>query len=145
MSHPSLVDIGAYINGKNLPLPPSAESVGERTSGAMDVSQYKSAVLIAFTGAATGAPSALSVTHTVQSRLEGSNAWVNVTDPDGNVPQVKVEAANTVAELDINLMWLPEDHSEIRIVEDTAFTGGTNPTVVGGAVLVLGGASRLPI
>lgn len=145
MPHPSLVNIGAFINGKNLPLPPSAEAVGERPSGPIDVSPYKSAVLIAFTGAATGQPSALSVTHKVQSRLEGATTWVDVTDPDGTVAQVQVAGANSVAELDINLMWLPEDHSEIRILEDTTFTAGTNPTVVSGAVLVLGGASRLPI
>lgn len=145
MPHPSLVNIGAYIHGKNLPLPPSAESAGERTSAPVDVTQFKSAVLIAFTGATSGAPDALSITYKLQSRLEGSTTWVDVADPDGNVSQVKVEAPSSVAELDINLMWLPEDHSEIRIVEDTLFTGGTTPTAISGAVLVLGGASRLPV
>lgn len=142
--HPSLVNIGAYIKANVLGLAPAAQAAGTRQGPAIDVTQYKSAVLAAVLGAATGAPTGISVKYRLESRIP-AGAWTAVTDRDGVALEVEATAAASAVELDIDLTLIGDDHEEVRAVEVTAFTGGTAPTIVSGATLILAGARRLPI
>lgn len=144
--HPTLVNIGAYIKANNLNLPPVAQAASATRQGAagIDVTAFKSAVLVGFTGANTGAPSAVNVTYSLESRVP-AGAWAPVLDRDGNPLQVVLTAANACGEVDVDLTLIGDDHEEVRIKEVTTLTGGTSPTQLTGALLVLGGANRRPI
>lgn len=141
-------NIGALYKADNLGLVPAAQSAVSRQGTALAPNTWGSGTLVGLTGAATGTPTALSVTYGLETR-DASTApagpWVALNDADGNPVEVEVTTASTIAEVDFDLQYVPEGHTEMRVTETVAFTGGTTPTVLSGAVLVLGGASSLPV
>lgn len=142
--HPTLSNIGAYIKASILGLAPAAQAAATRQGPSITVSDFKSAVVAAITGAATGTPTTISVTYSLESSADGTT-WTAVNDRDGAALSVVGAAASSAFELDVDLSLLPADHDRIRVKEVVAFTGGTSPTVVTGAAVVVGGAARLPV
>ncbi|MCY1043332.1 hypothetical protein OV208_18590 [Corallococcus sp. bb12-1] len=149
--HPSLANIGAYIKTNTLALAPAARAAGTVQGPTLDVLSFRSAVLAVAVGAATGAPTTLSATFTLESR--GSTAgpegvpgdWAAVVDRDGQTLSVVATAVDGAVELDVDFSFLGDDHDQVRVKQVLAFTGGTSPTLATGAVLVLGGSNRLPV
>ncbi len=139
--------IGAYVKTDNLALVPAAQAAGTRQGTTFDPGRFGSAVLVGFTGATTGSPTAIRVMYEVETRdgSATSNAWVALKDMDGNAVELTLSAASKAAELDVDLQYIPVGHDQLRVVETVAFAGGTTPTVVTGALLMLGGASTLPV
>ncbi|WNG49197.1 hypothetical protein F0U60_37585 [Archangium minus] len=140
-------NIGAYIDADNLALSPAARAAGSRQGTTFDPGRFGSAVLVGFTGATTGTPTAIEVTYEVETRdgSEEDNEWVTLKNMDGAAVELTVSAANTAAELDIDFQHIPVGHDELRVVETVSFADGTTPTVVTGALMVMGGSSTLPI
>ncbi|MCY1080292.1 hypothetical protein [Archangium lansingense] len=140
-------NIGAYVLCNNLALVPADQAAGTRQGTTFAPGRYGSAVLVAFTGAISGAPTATSVTYEVETRdgSDAGNPWTPLKDMDGQDVALAITSASTAEELDVDLQFVPVGHDELRVVETVALTAGTTPKVVTGAVLVLGGASTLPI
>lgn len=143
--HPDNVQIGHRIKANNQALAPASNAAGTRNGGPINVSAFQSAVLVANIGAASGTPTTLSVTYAVQTSANGTSGWTALKDVDGADVTLAATAAGAAYEKDINLTYAPADSAFIRVVETVAFTGGTAPAVVSGAVLVLGGAQKLPV
>lgn len=149
--HPSLANIGAYIKTNTLALAPAARAAGTTQGPAIDVPPFRSAVLAVAVGAVTGAPTGISAIFTFESRGstagdEGApGAWAPVVDRDGQTLSVVATAVDGAVELDVDLSFIGDDHDQVRVKQVLAFTGGASPTLITGAVLVLGGSNRLPV
>lgn len=135
--HPSRNDIGAYIAAQSAFLPQSLAASGTANGAGVDRINASSAVLYAQAGAATGGPSAVSVTFQLQDSADNST-FANVTS---ETSLITLSAASTGAELDIDLTGLRQ---YVRVVGTAALTGGSSPTIPVSAVLVLGGQANLP-
>ncbi|CAM4466151.1 hypothetical protein [Corallococcus exiguus] len=149
--HPSLANIGAYIKTNNLALAPAARAAGTTQGPVVDILSFRSAVLAVAVGAATGTPTGISATFTFESRgstagAEGApGAWAPVVDRDGQELSVIATAESGAAELDLDISFLGDDHDQLRVKQVLSFTGGSSPTLITGAVLVLGGSNRNPV
>jgi len=132
-------DIGSFLLSKAGVAPQSFSGATPANGTGFDRTGYESLVVAVQAGATTGSPTAFSLTAKVQHSADNSTfADYSVA---GTVPQVAVTAANTLAELDVDLSGAKQ---YVRVVLTPSFTGGTSPTVLGGAVAVLGGAVSLP-
>ncbi len=128
-------NIGALI--KAVPgVAPAAQSAGAVNGAAIDRLGYLSCVLAVITGAVTGTPSAQSSTCQIEHSDDGLSNWGALTGA-----QVAVTGANSIGQVDVDLSGAKR---YIRVVNTTAFTGGTTPTLASGATVVLGGADKLP-
>lgn len=143
--HPDKTDIGYRYKADHQALPPAIQSAGTRNGVALDVSEYGSGTLVANVGAIGGTPTSAAITYALQSSPNGTDGWVALADLDGNAFALTVDEEDTCAELDFSLQYLRQDHAFLRVVETVAFTAGTNPDVIAGATLVLGGGQRLPL
>ncbi|QSQ17231.1 hypothetical protein [Myxococcus landrumensis] len=142
--HPSLSNIGAYIKAGVLALEPAARGAGTTQGPAVDITRFKSLVLSVVVGASSGAPAGVSAAFSFESRVP-DGAWAAVKDRDGSPITVAATAVSGAVELDLDLSMVGDDHEELRVVQVLSFTGGTAPTLLTGASLVLGGAARLPV
>lgn len=142
--HPSLVNIGAYIKTDVVALEPSARATGTVQGPAIDITPYKSGVLAVLVGAATGAPTDVSATFRFESRVP-DGTWATVVDRDGDPITVEASAANGAVELDLDFTYVGDDHEELRVVQELVLVGGSSPTLITGALLVVGGSSRRPL
>ena len=146
--HATSTNIGAYLRtaGPSNAVqgyPPSLLSAGTDFGDAVEVAGFRSAVLTALTGAATGGPTAQSTAVSLQSSTAAApeGTWVDMPDST-----VTLTADEKSGEVDLNLTTLPSGHGYVRVkVVVAAFTGGTNPKQTVAAVLSLGGASTLPV
>ena len=101
-----------------------------------------SAVLHQHIGAIGGAPSAASVVSKIQHSPDNAT-WADYT-PDGAsavATTAALTAATTGNRLNVDLSGA---NDFIRIVTTITFTGGTSPTVIVAAELIIGGESLLP-
>jgi len=128
-------NIGALIKAF-LGVAPGARSAGAVNGPAIDRMGYGSATITVVTGAETGTPSARSSTCKLQDSADGSTGWADIAGAS-----VAVAAVDSVGEVDVNLAGAKR---YVRVVNTTAFTGGTSPTLLSSATLVLGGADKLP-
>lgn len=143
--HPDIVQIGHRYKADNVALSPASQAAGTRNGTSYDVSKYGSGTVVANVGAASGTPTTISVTYTLQTSPDGSSGWTTLKNIDGNDVVLTVTAASTAKELDFNLQYVPQDDHYLRALETVAFTGGTSPAVVTGATLIFGGSQRLPL
>lgn len=95
--------------------------------------KYLSAKLFAKVGAATGSPSAQSVTVTIQQSTDNSTwtsvAAVNVTGDDASGSTAGLAALTAdaaLAQANVNLKHIAR---YVRVVVVTAFTAGTSPAI----------------
>lgn len=141
MGHP-VTNYGALVTAK-AGLAPISLAAGASNGGAIDRSGMQSAKLICSVGAATGSPSAQSVTTKLQDSATSGGTYVDYTDPDtGSVAAcAAVIADDTAAEVNVNLKSAKQF---IRTVETVAFTGGSSPEIVSAPLVILGGASVEP-
>lgn len=139
-------DIGAFIKANVQALAPASQVAGSRNGTAIDITDFRSGVLVVNLGAVSGTPTTTSVTYALQSNTDGgSTGWAALKDQDGNGITLAVTAGGASQEKDFTLQYIPQDHLFVRVTETVAFTGGTAPAVLSSATFVLGGAQRLPI
>jgi hypothetical protein len=101
-----------------------------------------SCVLHADLDAITGTPTATTVSSTLQHAPDGAT-WTNYTDPNTGVAATtaNLTAANTENQLAVDLTLA---YRYLRVNTTVAFTGGSSPTAMVGARLVLAGEPELP-
>jgi hypothetical protein len=107
-----------------------------------------SGVLAVSTGAATGSPTAISAVYGLETRYNDGTtptAWVALKDINGAAVSVTLTGANQGGEVDFDLQFVPEGHNEMRVTETVTLTEGTTPTLATQAMVILGGANRLPV
>lgn len=112
-------------------------SAVDRMAGGGNVG-YMSAKVVVQGGAASGTPSAQSITSTLQDSADGSTGWADVTDADGNAigELAVISADDGISSLNVDLSRAKR---YLRVESVIAFTGGTSPEVVHSACIVLGG------
>jgi hypothetical protein len=123
--------------------PPAAVSAGTRNGAAINRIGFRSLTLHAATGAETGSPSARTVNAKIQDSADGSTGWADYVPPGSSTAAAVAEitAANAEAEVDVDLAGAK---AYVRVVEVTAFTGGTSPTLGVATTVVLGGPESVP-
>lgn len=141
MGHPSRNNIGAYVK-PTLALPAFAVVVGTRTGAAIDRLSAgimaQSCVLVAHTGAITGAPTSPTYDVKLQDSDDGSTGFADIA---GAAITQKTVATAALIEKDVDL---GPAKRFIRAVEVTAMTGGTTPTHPAAVEVILGGHQSLP-
>jgi len=143
--HPDTTNIGHRYKADHQALAPASQAEGSRNGASFDVSRYGSGTLVANVGGVTGTPTATSLTYTLQTSPDGTNGWTPLKDLDGNNLALTFTDGGACKELDFDLQYIAQKHHFLRVVEVVDFTGGTTPSVVAGATLVLGGSNRLPL
>lgn len=94
-----------------------------------------------FTGATTGSPTSFVITLTVQESVDKSTI-TTAQDYALDDLETTITAAGTMA----RLHFAPEALKRYyRLQYAVDFTGGSSPTVIGGAVLTLDGARKVPV
>lgn len=101
---------------------------------------FDSCKLIQNTGVTSGTPTSFTVTSTIQDSADGSTGWANYTPPNGSAALV-ADTASAIKEVNVDLSSAKR---YIRVAEVTAFVGGTAPTVLTSAVVVLTGSDEMP-
>lgn len=102
---------------------------------------FQSLLAGVFLGAATGSPSAVSVTAKLQESADDST-WTDVDDDDINsTVQVAVTAVNSQGFMAIDASRLKR---YVRLVFTVAFTGGSSPTILMDAKFMVGGSVSIP-
>jgi hypothetical protein len=128
----NLHDTGYYVKTV-AGIRPAAQAAATVEGPAIDRMDFLSCVLHAFTGAVSGSPTSLTVNVKLQHSVDGATGWDDLTG--AAIPQIT--AANSTAEKDIDLTMA---RRFIRAVSTVSFNGGTSPTVLTAASIVLGGA-----
>lgn len=116
---------------------PAAAAAGVTNGPAIDRLGFQSGVLLVDAGAVTGAPSAQTLDAKIQDSADGAAGW---TDVPGLAIQ-QITAPDIQRELSLDLTGT---RRFIRVVQTVAFTGGTTPTLLASAAVVLGGAVNKP-
>lgn len=140
--------IGACVKCSTIGLPPAVSSGGARTGPTFEPNEWMSGVLSVSTGAATGSPTAISAVYGLETRYNDGTtptAWVALKDINGNAVSVTLTAASKGGEVDFDLQHVPEGHNEMRVTGAVTLTAGTSPTLATQAMVILGGANRLPV
>ena len=130
-------DIGAYIKAVLSLVPVSTDGSADVNGAGVDRIGYYSAVIVCATGAATGAPSALSVVFQLEESADNSSfaAVAGAT--------VTITASSTLGKLDVDLS-ARKRYLRVVCTDATAFTAGSSPENIVTSSIVLGGADVLP-
>lgn len=137
-------NIGAFV-AVATSVEPQAASAGTINGASIDRAARTnplSCVMHTIVGADAGSPSAVSVQSQLQHSPDNST-WTNYTDPSTNLSAqaAALSAINTENSLAVDL---GNAYRYIRVQTVVSFTGGTSPTALIAADLVLGGEDTLP-
>lgn len=143
MTVPHNKNSGAYfkVAAGNVP---AAVAAGTRNSAAIDRLGYQSCKLATQTGATSGTPTSFTVNAKVQDSADGSTGWADYVPPRGVAADAAITALAAASAVGTKDIDLSSAKRYVRVVEVTAFVGGTAPTVGCVSELVLGGADFLP-
>ena len=133
--NPRSNDIGAYIAPRHSVSPQSSAATATINGSSVDRDSFNSCVVVASAGAATGSPTGVSVAFKLQHSDTGSGDWTDFATGGA------LSAINTTARLDVDLRMAKR---YVRVVTTAALTGGSSPTILVGAAVILGGAVNLP-
>jgi hypothetical protein len=142
MANPSASNIGASIA---LAHGVSPQAVTTATNGTgFDRTGYGSCVLSVSAGAATGAPTSWTLDAKLQHSSDNS-AWADVPAGVASAAITQMTSgnsnANSTFKKSINLNGVKQ---YVRVVLTPGFVGGTSPTLLAAATVVLGGAVTKP-
>lgn len=132
-------NIGAFVKNV-IGLDPASNANTTRNGPAINREGYQSCALLGHIGATTGTPTGGGVTYKLQDSADGSTGWADLAGAAAT--QIAFGAINTGVEKDVDL---GPAKKFIRVVEVSALTGGTTPTVMGSASVTLGGSADLPV
>ena len=117
---------------------PAAPAAGTRTGAAIDRDGFDSCVLFVQAGAATGAPTTLSLTAKLTECATSGGSYTDV--PGAAI--TAITAVSTSARVNVDLSGCLR---YLKVSETVAFTGGTAPTLGAASSVVLGGADSYPV
>lgn len=135
MGAPHIRNAGAYVKPVHA-LSPAASAAGARNSAAIDRLGFESAVLVAQTGAVTGAPTAQTLDAKVQDSADGATGWADYTPPQGSAAIAQITAVDATGRVNVDLSGAKR---YVRVVQTIGFTAGTSPTLENNAAFVLAG------
>jgi hypothetical protein len=135
MAAPHIRNAGAYVKPVHA-LSPAASSAATRNSAAIDRLGFESAVLVVQSGATSGTPTTQTLDAKLQDSADGSTGWADYSPPQGSAAVTQVTAADTTARVNVDLSGAKR---YVRVAQTVAFTGGTSPTLLNNAALVLAG------
>ncbi|MDP2275293.1 MAG: hypothetical protein Q8K32_31395 [Archangium sp.] len=145
MTAQTITGIGPEIASK-VGLEPAARVAGAVNGTGFDRRGFNSLALIGVTGAVSGAPSTQAVDFKLQhsDTLGGTYADFvpSIPQPGATGALAQITAVSAVKKRSVDIKTAK---AFMRVVGTTAFTGGTAPTLLSSAVVVLGGADVLPI
>jgi hypothetical protein len=145
MSAQTITGVGAEV-ATRIGIDPAARTAGTANGTGFDRIGFNSCVLIGQSGAETGSPTARSVDFKIQHSDVVGSGYADYTPsipaPGATGALAQIAAVSTMKKRSIDLKTAKQF---IRVVATTAFTGGTSPTLLSSAVVVLGGADVLPI
>lgn len=145
MSAQTITGIGQEV-ATRIGIDPAARSAGTANGTGIDRTGFNSVLLVGQTGAETGSPTARTVDFKIQHSDVVGSGYVDFTpsipNPGGTGALAQIAAVSTIKKRSIDLKTAKQF---IRVFATTAFTGGTSPTLLSSATLVLGGADTLPI
>jgi hypothetical protein len=111
----------------------------------VDTAGYASASLYAFGAAASGSPSAATLTVTLQESSDNST-WTTATDNTGANIGFTLTVTSAAAENVARIEGLGLNRKRyLRAVITPAFTGGTSPASIAYAHILLGAALEKPV
>ncbi|AFE05231.1 hypothetical protein COCOR_03435 [Corallococcus coralloides DSM 2259] len=116
---------------------PAAVAAGTRNSAAVDRLGFDSCVLAAQTGAASGAPTTLTLAAKLQESADGATGWADIADAAID----PLTAANGIARINVRL---PTAKRYLRVAETVSLTGGSSPTIGASSTIVLCGPDEIP-
>ena len=119
---------------------PQAKTAGALNGAAVDTEIYNDGMVVVNVGAVTGTPSAFTVDAKVQESDNGTSGWVDVA----GASIVAVTAIDKTAEIPLDPMRAAAKRY-VRVVITPAFTGGTAPTALVAANVLLGNPDRGPV
>lgn len=141
--HPISHNIGAYISAGNKSHSPAANSAGTRNGAGFAINDTRSIVIVANVGATSGGPDAFSVAYKLQDSLDGST-YADVSNAASAT--LTVSTASSAGELDVDLSrFCRQEATHFRLLETVAFTAGTTPTVLSGAIVIRGPGQTLAL
>jgi hypothetical protein len=145
MTAQTITGVGPEVSTK-IGLDAAARSAGAVNGTGIDRRGFNSCVLVAQTGAVSGAPSAQTFDVKLQHSDTLGGTYTDFTpsvpNPGASGAVAQITAASAVKKRSIDLKTAKPF---IRAVGTTGFTGGTAPTLLSSALIVLGGADVLPI
>lgn len=127
-------DIGAYVAPKIGTVPANTDTTVNGTG--IDRMGYTSCVLLAATGAVSGAPSAKTADFKIQDSADNST-FADLT----GASLTQITADNTLGQKDVDLSGA---RRYIRVVQTVVLTAGTSPKWPVASFVLLGGADALP-
>lgn len=119
---------------------PQAKNAGALNGAAVDTEIYNDAMVVVNVGAVTGTPSSFTVDAKVQHSDTGVSGWTDVT----GAAITQITAIDKTAEIPLDVMAAAAKRY-VRVVITPAFTGGTSPTVLVAANVLLGTPDRGPV
>jgi hypothetical protein len=127
--------------------PQSLSGSTAATGASVDTLGYDNAKIHAFAAAASGSPSAGTVTVKLQESADGSTNWGDALDNTGVVIGFTLDAHAADAPGAARIEGLGLNRKRyLRVVATPAFTGGTSPAILANAEIVFGGgAQQLPV
>ena len=120
-------DLGSLIKNVIAVAPQDASDVV--SGGSVTKSPYESTVVSVMTGATSGSPTSFEVAAKLE-HADTSGVWDAVSGGTASI-----EAANTVAEINVNLN---EVKRYMRVVLTPTFNGGSSPSVYVASAFALG-------
>ncbi len=130
-----LAHIPEMTSGK-FGIAPQSTVAATVNGSAVDRTQFRAAKLSGLAGAASGTPTTQSVIYKLQDSADGSTGWA-----DFGTALADLDGDNEIANGNFDLAGAKKF---VRAVATVAFTGGTSPEQLIGAVLILMGAQEDP-
>ena len=123
-------------------LAPVANAAGTRMGVAIDRLGYKSITILGITGATTGTPTSFTYDVKITHSDTSGGTYTDYKYDRTNVAQIAAATASGVLkEFDCSLAGAKR---YLKLVEVTAFVGGSSPTLLGTCHVILGGADVVP-
>lgn len=136
---------GATVTGGTPGIAPQALAAATANGTGVDrvsaAGEFASCCIAAVTGATSGTPTTETATFKLQDSADNSSFADYVPPGLAAAPTLVLSAANTAGQLGIDLSGARQ---YVRVVCTNAFTGGSSPTLLVAAALVLGGAQVDP-
>jgi hypothetical protein len=137
---------GATVTGGTPGIAPQSQSGAGTINGTgvdrlQAAGSFSSCAIAGLTGAVSGSPTAQSATFKLQDSADNSTFADYVPPGLSAAPTLVLSAANAAGQVGIDLSGARQ---YVRVVCTVAFTGGSSPTLLVGAGLILGGAQQEP-
>lgn len=151
LASPGIGFSGATKTGGLAAIAPQAAGAGAVNGGGIDrlvaAGEFASCSVAALAGATSGSPTHWTATFKVQHSVAQGSGFADYLPPGFSaVPTLVIQDTDTNPTADAGALDLDLSGANqyVRVVCTVAFTGGSSPTVLVAAALILGGAQQEP-